>query len=268
MADKKTYTKQATIDVNGNFIARGNIYFGNTIGNNYNLVKSFKWISRTNDQITGTLFDGTSSTLFEIDDKVDKGGLYGGSVHYPVFTGVKILNAADASNTMVSLDPLTMESIGGILHSQTDRHFTFREYTAGASYHEDYFLPVPTADTTNPNYYILTTKTVYVGTTSGTRDTSNSASGSCDIAKWGNIVTVSFSFKANGNSKKTNTLFTIPSGYRPKVGMRFACTDYAGTNAVNMWISTDGVLKENPSNSSEEITNGHTYGGSCTYVCA
>jgi hypothetical protein len=231
--------------------------------------EALKNVTRSGDSISGTRCDDTTVSLFSVSDKVDKGADYGGTIHYPVLTGVKLLNPGDPSNTIVSLDPNFYDSIGGILHSQTDRHWTFRSYSPLSSiYYEDYFLPTPDTTTANTNYWILTTKTVYVGTTTGSRNITNTASGSMDIAKWGNVVTISFNFTANSNTKKGNSLFTLPSGYRPKAGMRFACTDYGSNNAVNMWISTGGDVRENESNSTEEITNGHMYGGSCTFVSA
>jgi hypothetical protein len=201
-------------------------------------------------------------------DKVDKGGSDGGTIHYPVLTGVKLKNGGDIANTIMSLLPSNGDSLGGIIQDHDDRRWHLRERKSGSSYREDFYLPAPTATDANKTYYILTTKDVYVGTTNGTRNTTNTASGSMDIAKWGNVVTISFNFTANSNTKKGNSLFTLPSGYRPKVGMRFACTDYGSNNAVNMWISTGGDVRENESNSTEEITNGHMYGGSCTFVSA
>ena len=231
--------------------------------------EALKNVTRSGDSISGTRCDDTTVSLFSVSDKVDKGADYGGTVHYPVLTGVKLRNGADASNSIVSLDPNFYNSIGGILHSQTDRHWTFRSYSNRSSiYYEDYFLPTPDTATENKNYWILTTKTVYVGTTTGSRNSTNTSSGSCDVVKWGNVVTVSFSFAANSLTKKGNTLFTIPDGYRPKVGVRVSANDYAATTSVGMWISTGGILQENPNNTTEQITNGHSYNGSITYICA
>jgi hypothetical protein len=208
------------------------------------------------------------TVLTDGSNYVDKGASDGGTIHYPVLTGVKLKNSGDIANTLASLLPSNGDLLGGIIQDHDDRRWHLRERKSGSSYREDFYLPAPTATDANKAYYILTTKDVYVGTTSATRNTSNSAGGSCDIVKWGNVVTVTFSFTANANSKKGNTLFTIPAGYRPKIGALFTASGVNAASPVTMWVSTDGSLRENGTNATEQITNGHQYGGCITYVCA
>ena len=202
------------------------------------------------------------------DTKVDKGGSDGGTTRYPVLTGLKIKNGGDASNTIVSLDPTSGSSIGGILHSQSDHHFTFRCYTPNKSYYEDYFLPTPTATSSNPNYYILTTKTFDPArsATAGTRNTTNSTNGVMYIQKSGTMVSVSFYFTANSESGYTSsTLFTIPSGYRPYRLMRVVVNDYNTKDSMILKFDTDGTVS--PNGYIDQAVSGHTYGGSVCYVC-
>ena len=202
------------------------------------------------------------------DNKVDKGADDGGTARYPVLTGLKIKNSGDSSNTIVSLDPTSGSSIGGILHSQSDHHFTFRCYTPNKSYYEDYFLPKPTATSSNPNYYILTTKTFNPerSATAGTRNTTNSTNGVMYIQKSGTMVSVSFYFTANSESGYTgSTLFTIPSGYKPYRLMRVVVNDYNTKDSMILKFDTDGTVS--PNGYIDQAVSGHTYGGSVCYVC-
>jgi phage-related protein len=194
------------------------------------------------------------------DNKVDKGADYGGTIHYPVLTGVKIRNVGDGANTIVSLYPYSDEpiSIGGILHDQIDRYFSFREYTAGSSYREDFRLPVPTATSANTHYDILTTKTYNTSRADVTRASVLTSETSVKVIRFSeHILLLSglFHVGPTADVADNTTVLTTPSGYRPAYQITIAAftLNNATNNPVILVWNTDGTIKTRDSGTNRKL---------------
>ena len=238
---------------------------GGLFYNNTDMGSAITGITQSGMTYTATRANGNTFTFSQVEDsnKVDKGGDYGGTIHYPVLTGVKLRNAGDGSNAIVSLDPTSGNSIGGILHDQSDRHFTFREYTAGKSYYENYFLPVPTVTSSNSNYYILTTKTYYT-TRADTTKASVLTQSTIKVVRFSeHILLLSglFNVQSTADIADNTTVLTTPSGYRPAYQITIAAftLNNATNNPVILLWDTDGTIKTYNSGTNRKLKAAEWY---------
>ena len=97
----------------------------------------------------------------------------------------------------------------------------------------------------------------------------NTSAGAVSLVKVGNMVFANVSFTANASTVMANNLFTIPSGYIPDSSygtVRFVCG--SDGNFVNMVAGTDGYIKEDSGNTSEQVTDGNTYYGQAFWQTA
>lgn len=268
-----------------NRITASSIYLGSQ-----NMGKAVKGITRSGNTFTATCCDSTTFTFTQQDtwrpvvdnltstatdsslsanqgkvlndNKVDKGADYGGTVHYPVLTGVKLRNAADGSNTIVSIDPDFGGSIGGILHSQSDRHWTFRSYSNRSSiYYEDYFLPTPDTTTADQNYWILTTKTYYTksGTISNGTSVNSSTMKLYTFGEHIHVISGQFSVKSTAPGDGA-TIFTTPAGFRPMAQTVILAAHLNNTGSpVALFWNTDGTIKTGTSGSNRKLDASEWY---------
>lgn len=103
-----------------------------------------------------------------------------------------------------------------------------------------------------------------VSQTSAPTYASNVSGAAMSLRRYGKTVSLSFSIQINAAFSAEQTIFTIPSGYRPQ-GSTYFVVQIAGGNNSNVGrITTNGVFTL-PNNT---ITKGSYLVGSVTYICA
>lgn len=134
--------------------------------------------------------------------------------------------------------------------------------TGKTGYYERYFFPITDANmTSNADYSILTTKTIY------TKSDTSSISG-VQLRRWGNIVTI---FLRGASVNSSGSIGTIPADYRPSAYLYANCVHTAAGSVVRpaqITIESSGttvISAYNGSNNYGTAKNGYV-NGTITFV--
>ena len=141
--------------------------------------------------------------------------------------------------------------VGDLVFSTSTRRANLREYPAGSSYYEQYYLPTPNGSlAANASYSILTSKTPVSVEQGGTGDTgtvdgplagthANVTVSEVRLRRWGRAVAMSGQFTSTTALDALVTLFTLPVGFRSTTNTVVNTRIFNGSTGASLSAYTD-----------------------------